>query len=73
MPLRKQISVSTPDAAKVENKADTTTRVAKEITDKEVALREGKSQRLKAARLAKEKSAPPVKAQAHRKKRVPSG
>lgn len=69
MPNRKQISVSTPDATKVENKADTTTRVAREITDKEVAIREGKSQRLKAARLAQEKVAPPVKILAKKRKR----
>lgn len=43
-----------PKASKQEAKADTTTRVAREIMDVEVAKREAKTERLRLARLERE-------------------
>jgi len=43
--------------SKQEAKADVTSRVAREIIDKEAAARESKTERLRAARLAQEEAA----------------
>lgn len=47
-----------PKASKQEAKADTTTRVARQILDSEVSKREAKTERLRLARLAREASTP---------------
>lgn len=47
-------AVFQPKASKQEAKADTTTRVAREILDVEVAKREAKTERLRLARLERE-------------------
>jgi len=48
-------SVFTPTAVnKHETKGDVTTRVAREILDQETAARDAKTERLRAARLARE-------------------
>jgi len=43
--------------SKQETKADVTSRIAREIIDKEAAARESKTERLRAARLAQEEAA----------------
>lgn len=45
-----------------DNKTDTTTRVAREITDREAAASAAKTERLRAARLAHEATAQPADA-----------
>lgn len=53
-------AVFQPKASRQEAKADATTRVAREIIDREVTAREAKTERLRAARLAREAAAEPV-------------
>lgn len=48
-----------PNKSKSENKADTTTQVARAIMDDETARREAKTERLRAARVAAEEKAEP--------------
>lgn len=65
-----------PKLSKHEAKADTTTRVAREIMDSEVNKREAKTERLRLARLAKEAEAPadePKKKATPKKKAVKRG
>ena len=47
-------SVFTPKPTRQETKADVTSRVARDIMDKETAARDAKSERLRAARLSQE-------------------
>jgi hypothetical protein len=64
-------TVFKPRMSAAETKSDTTTRVAREIHDAEVAKREAKTERLRLARLAAEADAPapePKKKPAARKK-----
>ena len=53
-------AVFQPKSSKQEAKADTTTRIAREIIDGEASAREAKTERLRAARLAKEVAAQPA-------------
>lgn len=62
-----------PKLSKHEAKADTTTRVAREIMDAELNKREAKTERLRLARLAQEAAAPaeePKKKKAAPKKKA---
>lgn len=53
-------AVFQPKPSKQEAKADVTTRIAREIIDSEATARETKTERLRAARLAKEAAAKPA-------------
>lgn len=69
-------AVFKPKSSKQEAKADTTTRVAREIMDGEAAARIAKSERLRLARLAMppaEKPAPKAKAAPKARKTVRKG
>jgi hypothetical protein len=63
-------AVFQPKPSKQEAKADATTRLVRAIIDNEASAREAKTERLRQARLAHEKSAPavPSKARARTKK-----
>ena len=53
-------AVFRPKSSKQEAKADITTRVARDIIDGEATARDAKTERLRAARLAREATAKPV-------------
>jgi len=61
-------AVFQPRASRQEAKADTTTRIAREIMDAELAKREAKTERLRLARLAQE-ATEPVKAPSRKAKK----
>ncbi|MGN6307175.1 MAG: hypothetical protein ACTHNH_20350 [Mesorhizobium sp.] len=61
-----------PKPSKQEAKADATTQLARKIMDGETAAREAKTERLRQARLAKQKSEPaaPAKPKARQRKKA---
>ncbi|MGN6535625.1 MAG: hypothetical protein ACTHKQ_07830 [Mesorhizobium sp.] len=61
-----------PKPSKQEAKADATTQIVRQITNSETAAREAKTERLRLARLAKQKSEPaaPAKPTARQRKKA---
>jgi len=66
-------AVFQPRLSRQETKADTTTRIAREMVNAEVVRREAKTERLRLARLELEKNAPPPATLASPKKKDPRG